>query len=126
MSILIKKELLEVNHNIINTDLEELKKLGVSDIDIKKSNRIIKNEESKLIKYVSKLRDINKLLNNYEKSVDWDSQYKDVKERELAEMEKNKIKIMILFSSSINYNGNWYARKIAERGNEQKRGKSSL
>lgn len=89
---LIKKELLEVNHNIISTDLDELKKLGVNDIDIKKSNRIIKNEESKLIKYVSKLRDINKLLNNYEKSVDWDSQYKDVKERELTEMEKNNKK----------------------------------
>tara|TARA_B110001450_G_scaffold25356_2_gene22366 strand:+ start:1641 stop:3683 length:2043 start_codon:yes stop_codon:yes gene_type:complete len=89
---LIKKELLQVNHNIINTDLEELKKLGVNDIDIKKSNRIIKNEESKLIRFVSKLRDINKLLNNYDKSINWDSQYNDIKERELTDVENNKIK----------------------------------
>ncbi len=87
---LVEKELLAINHDIINSDIEELKKIGVDEVDIKKTNRIMKNEESKLISFASKLKNINKLLNDTDKSINFDSQYKNIKERELTEKERRE------------------------------------
>lgn len=66
--------------------------MGIEDADIRQSDRLIKNEEHKISNFVSKLQDIHKLLNDYDESIDWESQYKDVKERELTEEEKEKRK----------------------------------
>lgn len=84
---LLEKELLAVNHDIINSDIEELKKLG--EYDINKMDRMMENEESKLINYISKLKDKNKLLDT-DKSINFDSRYKDIKERELTETEERE------------------------------------
>jgi len=89
IKFLEKKELLKSNHNIINKEIQELEGLeGLEDLEIKKIDRNIKIEETDLINFVSKLTDINKLLNDVDTSINWDERYKDVKERELTEKER--------------------------------------